>query len=78
MQVALHIKTEVLPGNKIEITEPNLIVGDSVDVLVMTEQVLPSKRESIIEMITQIRSQITSFKTSEQIDQEIQEIKNSW
>ena len=34
MQKALHIKTTVLPGGKIEIVDPELPVGESVDVIV--------------------------------------------
>ena len=34
MQKALHIKTTVLPGGKIEIVDPELPVGESVDVVV--------------------------------------------
>ena len=34
MQKALHIKTTVLPGGKIEIVDPELRVGESVEVVV--------------------------------------------
>ncbi len=34
MQKALHIRTTVLPGGKIEIVDPELPVGESVDVVV--------------------------------------------
>ena len=34
MQKALHIKTTVLPGGKIEIVDPELPVGESVEVVV--------------------------------------------
>ena len=34
MQKALHIRTTVLPGDKIEIVDQDLPVGESVDVVV--------------------------------------------
>ena len=37
MQKALHIKTQVLPGNKIEIEAPELTEGDTVDIFVITK-----------------------------------------
>jgi hypothetical protein len=35
MQPALHISTKVLPGNKIEISTPELPVGNAVEVFVI-------------------------------------------
>lgn len=77
MQVALHIKTEVLPGNKIEITEPNLIVGDSVDVFLIVDESSKNNRKSVLDIINQVSEQ-RLFKTSEEVDQYLQEERNSW
>jgi hypothetical protein len=38
MQPALHISTEFLPGNKIEIFDPELQVGDAVEVFVIIKK----------------------------------------
>ena len=35
MQPALHLTTKVLPGNKIEISAPELLVGNTVEVFVI-------------------------------------------
>ncbi len=35
MEAALHIKTKVLPGKKIEVTAPDLIEGEAVEIFVV-------------------------------------------
>jgi hypothetical protein len=45
MQLALHITTKILPGNKIEIEIPEAEIGDIVDVFViLPEKTSPSPR----------------------------------
>ena len=46
MQKALHVRTKVLPGGKIEILDEGLPVGESVDVVV--SQSTSSERRSTI------------------------------
>ncbi|MEC4812669.1 MAG: hypothetical protein SAK29_05250 [Scytonema sp. PMC 1069.18] len=72
MQPALHITTQVLPGNKIEIQIPEAKVGDTVDLFVILADNAPSKRSSVLELIEQIRSK-RPFRTTESIDRQLQE-----
>lgn len=41
MQTALHLKATVLPGGKIEVTDPQLPCGESVDVFVLLPESSP-------------------------------------
>ena len=49
MQKALHIRTTVLPGGKIEIVDPGLPVGESVEVVV--SQSSASERRSAVDIL---------------------------
>lgn len=77
MQSALHLKTQVLSGGKIEIQSDNLGIGDTVDVFVITEKQATEKL-SVLNLIEKIRNNRSSFKTAEEIDQYIQEERESW
>ncbi len=78
MQPALHIITKVLPGNKIEIQVPEAAIGDTVDVFVVLSEKSESKRRSVVELIEEIRSKRPSFRTTEDIDKQLQEERESW
>ncbi|CBN57917.1 MULTISPECIES: hypothetical protein [Kamptonema] len=77
MQSALHIKSKVLPGNKLEIDIPDGAVGDSVDVFIILPQKTEPKQVSVIELLEKVHSQ-RAPRTAEEIDRELQEEKNSW
>jgi hypothetical protein len=78
MQSALRITTKVLPGNKIEIQLPEAEIGDNVDVFVIFPEKSGAKRGNIIDLIEQIRSQNSSFRTTEDIDKQLREQRESW
>lgn len=78
MQPALHITTKVLPGKKIEIQIPEAAIGDTVDVFVVLAEKPESKRRSVVELIEQIRSKRPSFRTTEDIDKQLREERESW
>lgn len=77
MQPALHITTQVLPGNKIEIQVLEAEEGDTVDVFVVLPEKPESKRLSVVELIEQSRSR-HAFRTAEDIDKQLQEERESW
>jgi D-arabinose 5-phosphate isomerase GutQ len=78
MQSALHIQTQVLQGHKIEIENVNLPEGDTVDVFVVLSESGSSNRASVVNLIEKIRSHRSSFRSAEDIDQRLQEERNSW
>jgi hypothetical protein len=76
MQSALRIRTKVLPGNKLEIELPPGSEGEEVDVFV----VLPepkAQRRNVIEIIEEARPHRMGM-TVDQIDQYLQEERDSW
>ncbi|KJH72190.1 hypothetical protein [Aliterella atlantica] len=78
MQSALHITTKVLPGNKIEIQIPEAAIGDRVDVFVVLPEKPESKRHCVVDLIEEIRSKRLSFRTTEDIDRQVREERESW
>jgi len=78
MQSTLHIQTQVLEGNKIEIDDPHLIVGETVEVFVVLPVVKKQKVSDILATIENIRDHRSSFRTAEEINQFIREERDSW
>ncbi len=87
MQTALRVTTRVLPGHRVEITAPELPLGEAVDVFVVMPtltNVLPEvqphaeERGSIWELIQSLPSGPRSASTWEEIEQNLQEDRNSW
>jgi hypothetical protein len=77
MQAALHISTKVLPGNKIEISAPELLVGNTVEVFVILKNTSSRTRRSAIELLDELPGQ-RLFKTPEEADQYLHEERSAW
>ena len=48
MEKALHIRTTVLPGGKVEIVDQELIEGENVDVVICLLYTSPSPRDGLL------------------------------
>jgi hypothetical protein len=72
MQPALHISTKVLPGSKIEIFDPELQVGDAVEVFVIIKKNSSRTDRSAIDLLDELPGQ-RLFKTPEEAGQYLQE-----
>ncbi len=77
MQPALHISTKVLPGNKIEIFDPQLQVGDAVEVFVIIKKNSSRTHRSAIDLLDELPGQ-RLFKTPEEADRYLQEERSAW
>jgi len=77
MQAALHITTEVKQGGKIEITDTQLPVGQSVEVIVLLPSATGVARRSIVEILAEAPGHL-AFQTAEEIDQYLREERDSW
>ncbi len=77
MQPALHLSTKVLPGNKIEISAPELPVGNTVEVFVILKSSSSRTRRSAIELLDELPGQ-RLFKTPEEADQYLHEERSAW
>ena len=77
MQPALHISTKVLPGNKIEISTPELPVGNAIEVFVIIKNTSSRSRRSAIDLLDELPGQ-RLFKTPEEADRYLQEERSAW
>ena len=75
MQKALHVRTTVLPGCKIEIVDQELPVGKSVDVVV--SQSPASERRSAVDILAEAPGGL-AFKTAADVAAYLKEEKESW
>jgi hypothetical protein len=81
MNAALHIKTTVLPGKRIEISAPELPEGEAVDLFLVLPQEsaspAESQRPSALDIIASLQGH-RLFQTPEEVDQYLQQERDSW
>ena len=75
MQKALHVRTTVLPGGKVEIVDQNLPVGEDVDVVVT--QSPASEWRSAVDILAEAPGGLV-FKTAADVAAYLKEEKESW
>ena len=75
MQKALHIKTTVLPGGRVEIVDHALREGEIVDVVVRSEPGSP--RPSAVDILNSAPGQRV-FETAQDIDRYLKAERLSW
>ena len=75
MQKALHIRTTVLPGGKVEIVDQDLPVGEDVDVVVSPAS--PMARRSAVDILNEAPCGLV-FKTAADVAAYLKEEKESW
>jgi hypothetical protein len=76
-QVALRITTRVQPGHKIEITAPELVEGQAVEVFLVLPQKPATPRRSALEIIESLHGH-RLFQNTEEVDRYLQEERDSW
>jgi hypothetical protein len=77
MQSALHIKTTVLPGHRIEVAAPQLKEGAPVDVFLVLPEAEGASRKSALEIIRQLKGH-RLFQTPEEVDRHLKEERDAW
>ncbi len=75
MQKALHIRTTVQPGGKIEIVDQGLPVGESVDVVV--SQSSASVGRSAVDILAEAPGH-RLFKTAQDVASYLKDERESW
>lgn len=75
MQKALHIRTTVQPGGKVEFASPELDAGQTVDVVVLHESNV--KGRSIMEILNSGPDR-RLFQSAEEVEVYLEEEKASW
>lgn len=79
MQAALRMETKVLPGNRVEVSDPGLPEGATVEVIVMLPQTAaPVQRTSMIELLEQLPPGPRAFNDWEAYENFLQAEKDSW
>lgn len=79
MQSAIHIKTKVTQGRKIELELPQANVGEDVDVfIIMSSPRLSPSRRSVIDILDDIYFRRPEGRNREEIDLEIQAERDAW
>jgi len=77
MQAAFHITTKILPGNKIEIQVPEGAIGEDIEVIILLPEKQRTSKRDVLEILADAHA-LGSFRTPEEIDQYIQDEKDSW
>ena len=75
MQKALHLRTPVQPGGKVEIVSPELEAGQTVDVVVLHESSV--KGRPIMEILNS-GPERRLFQTAEEVKAYLAQEKASW
>ena len=75
MRKALHVRTMVQPGGKVEIASPELEAGQTVDVVVLHES--NTKGRSIMEILNS-GPERRLFQTAEEVKEYLAQEKASW
>ena len=79
MQTALRIQTIVLPGNRLNITAPELPEGNTVEVIIMLPEIsTTTPSHSMIELVDTLPPGPRSGKTWQEIEKHLQEERDSW
>ena len=79
MQSAIHIKTKVQPGKKIELELPQATVGEDVEVfLIMSSPKQSEARQSVMDILDNIYRHRPNGRSTEEIDRELQAEREAW
>ena len=78
MQTALRMETTVLPGHRLEISDPSLPEGTKVEVIVVLPATPPPRRGSMLEFLATLPPGPLLFKTPEDANRYLQEERDSW
>ena len=78
MESALRIRTNVLPGHRIEIVAPELKEGTLVEAVLFFQNEEPRSGRSMLEILESLPPRPLLFKTPEEVDKYLEEERNSW
>ncbi len=77
MVADLRVETKVLPGGKIEIVEPSLSTGESVEVIVLRQRALPLERRSVVDILAEAAGH-RQFKTEADVADYLRDEHDAW
>ncbi len=77
MSTIIHTSATVNPDSKIEISAPELVPGQRVEVTIQTEESTPTKKQRAAEILAELPGHL-EFQTAEEVDACIREERDSW
>jgi len=77
MQTAVKMTATVQSGGRIEIADPQLPAGRSVDVIVLFPQEADASRRSVVDVLAEAPGQL-AFHDAEEVDAYIREERDAW
>ncbi|HCI78501.1 MAG TPA: hypothetical protein DHW02_02285 [Ktedonobacter sp.] len=79
MTIEVYIKTVVLPGGKIEVSDPALVsvVGQEATIVVTVEEQKPVEQRSVIDILQSFQGHQV-FKSAEEVDAYFREERDAW
>lgn len=78
MQTTLRMQATVLPGHRLEISNPELPDGMIVEVTVVVPEQQKRVRVSTLEFLATLPPGPLMFKTAEDVNRYLQEERDSW
>ena len=78
LRTVLHTTARVQPGNKIEITAPDLIEGQDVDVFLIPRPSEAHPRRSVLELLDALPPGPRSAPTWDEIERQFQAERDEW
>jgi hypothetical protein len=78
MQTALRMETTILPGHRLEISDPELPEGARVEVIVVIPEKPARARRPMLEFLKSLPTGPLLFQTPEEANRFIQEERDSW
>jgi hypothetical protein len=78
LRAALHITARVPPGNKIEITAPELTEGQDFDVFLIPRPSVANPHRSVLEFLDSLPPGPRSAPTWDEIERQFREERGAW
>jgi hypothetical protein len=77
MRAALHLRTTILPGGKIEIADDALPSGEAAEVIVLFPAQRAGARRSAVDILAEAPGQ-RLFKTPADVERYLREERSAW
>jgi hypothetical protein len=77
-RAALHMTARVQPGNKIEITAPELTEGQEVDVFLIPRPSVTNPHRSVLEFLDSLPPGPRSATTWDEIERQFRQERDAW
>jgi hypothetical protein len=77
MQSTLRLSTTVLPGGRIEISDPQLPSGEAVDLIVLLPPAKSGSARSIVDVLREAPGHLV-FQSAEEVEHYLREGRDAW